>query len=444
MVKVFIAGLGKGGMAFLEILKDLPAVNVVGALDKNPSALGTGLARSLLIPIYSSIDEIPDLDPEIVLNVTGDDDLESKLSQKFKDADIVSGNGSKFFFELLNALQKDASLYQALYNSTLALLSSKSQREILNSIMKEVLRVTGFPAGSIALYDQRSRSFLLAFQAGLSKKILSISSWNPRKGGLTNAIVSSPEQPFVIENTDETNIDINPVLKEEGVKAVAACRLEAQDELLGILYVDDFKPRTLTDYERKTLRLFAQIAGLALQKIKLIEENREMALTDGLTGLNNHRYFHERLQQELSRVRRSNRHLSLLLIDVDYFKKYNDANGHLAGDDVLKRIATLIRKTARAGDVVCRYGGEEFVVILPEANKQQAVSVAERIREAVERESFMGEEVLPAQKITVSIGVASFPEDAQGKDELIKKADDAMYEAKLRGKNCVVAAGEKI
>jgi len=443
-VSVFIAGLGKGGAAFLEILKDLPNVNVVGALDKNPSALGVGIARKLFIPVYTSLDEISGVRPEIVLNVTGDDNLELHLSQKFKGAVVLSGKGSKFFFELLNALQMDTALYQALYNSTLTLLSSKNHSEILNSIMKEVLKVTCFPAGSIALYDQRSRSFLLAFQAGLSKRILSISSWKPRKGGLTHNIINSREQPLVIEDIDNADIDINPVLKEEGIRAIAACKLEALDEVLGILYVDDFKPRSITVYERKALRLFAQIAGLALQKIKLIEENRELALTDGLTGLNNHRYFHERLKQELSRVIRGNKNLSLLLVDVDYFKKYNDANGHLAGDDVLKKIATLIRRNIRAGDVACRYGGEEFVVILPDTNKQQAVNVAERIREAVERESFTGEEVLPTQKITVSIGVATFPEDAHGKDELIKKADDAMYEAKLRGKNCVVPAGEEI
>jgi diguanylate cyclase (GGDEF)-like protein len=132
------------------------------------------------------------------------------------------------------------------------------------------------------------------------------------------------------------------------------------------------------------------------------------------------------------------------LIDADYFKKYNDAHGHLAGNDALKRIATLIRNNTRAGDVACRYGGEEFVVILPDTGKQQALQVAERIRKMVEKEIFPGEEVLPSQKLTVSIGVATFPEDGEGKDELIKKADDTMYEAKLRGRNCVVAAGEGI
>jgi diguanylate cyclase (GGDEF)-like protein len=247
----------------------------------------------------------------------------------------------------------------------------------------------------------------------------------------------------VVEDIEKSDLDINPVLKKEGIRFVAAVKLVGNETLLGILYIDDFKPRNFSEFDRKTLEMFANIAGLALEKFRLIEQTRQLALTDGLTGLYNHRYLHERLGQEISRARRTGKSMSVLLIDVDNFKKYNDANGHLAGDDALKKIASIIRDNIRHGDVASRYGGEEFVVLLYDAKKEDAMKVAERIRSMVEGEYFLGEENLPSRKLTVSIGIAAFPEDSETKDMLLKKADDAMYEAKLRGKNRIVCAGEE-
>lgn len=444
MVNIFIVGLGRGASFVLDVLKDLENINILGALERNKNAFSVEKARLLGIPVYFSLDEIPEINPEMVLNLTGDDSLNDVLKERFKNSEIFSGKGSKIIFELLSVIKKDSDLYHSLYQATVLLLSKEKVNEVLNSIINEALKVLKFPAASIALYDPRYRGFSLVVSAGLSKNILALQKWKPRKGGLTSAILDSKVQPFVIEDIEKAEFEINPLLKKEGIRFVAATKLTSQDNLLGILYVDDFVPRKMTEYERKTLNLFAQIAGLALEKFKLIEENREMAITDGLTGLNNHRYFHERLSQEFGKAKRAGRPLSVLLVDVDYFKKYNDANGHLAGDEALKRIATLIRENIRIGDVAARYGGEEFAIILSEVDKETAKLVAERLRKAVETEVFAGEESLPQKKLTVSVGVSTFPEDASTKDELIKKADDALYLAKLRGRNCIVCAGEDL
>ncbi|MCX7831434.1 MAG: sensor domain-containing diguanylate cyclase [Actinobacteria bacterium] len=447
MIELFIAGLGRGAKYVLNVFKNVEQlyqrIKVVGALENNPNSVAIEDAKSMNIPVYHSIEEIKSNDPDIVLNLTGNEEFIVELRKKFNNADIISGKGSKIIFELLEMVNNDYELYHALYNATVLLLSKEKQHEVLNAIMNEALKVLNCPAGSIALYDPKTRSFSLVTSAGLTKHILAIQRWKPRKGGLTFAIIESKEQPFVLEDTEKTDFDLNPLIRKEKIRFIAANKLMAQDDLLGILYVDDFKPRKMSEHEKKTLELFAQIAGLALEKFRLIEANREMALTDSLTGLNNHRYFHERITQEISRARRYRKNLSLLMIDVDNFKKYNDANGHLTGDDALKRISTIIKENIRAADVAVRYGGEEFMVILPETAKEQALMVAERIRLSVEKEPFIGEDALPGKKLTVSIGVATFPEDSEIKDELIKKADDAMYAAKLRGKNCVVCSGEE-
>ncbi|TDA67749.1 MAG: diguanylate cyclase [Clostridia bacterium] len=163
-----------------------------------------------------------------------------------------------------------------------------------------------------------------------------------------------------------------------------------------------------------------------------------LAVTDGLTGLYNHRYFQQRLREEIKRAERYESIFSLAMLDVDYFKCYNDAHGHPHGDGVLVEIARLIRENIRAADVAARYGGEEFAVIFVEMDCEVAVDAAERIRRAIETHDFPGSEYQPGGRLTVSIGVASYPADAQAADELIRKADEALYRAKEKHRNLVI------
>jgi len=183
---------------------------------------------------------------------------------------------------------------------------------------------------------------------------------------------------------------------------------------------------------------------------QLVKQLEELALRDGLTGLFNHRYFQETLNAEIARAIRYGRKLSLVFLDVDNFKNYNDGLGHLAGDALLKQLSKIlsntgdspdIRARGRLSDIPCRYGGEEFVIILPESDKNGALVRAERVRVAVEEYSFEGREKQPAGKVTISVGIAAFPDDAKTKQELIQAADDAMLRAKRAGKNRVVVAG---
>lgn len=164
---------------------------------------------------------------------------------------------------------------------------------------------------------------------------------------------------------------------------------------------------------------------------------------DGLTELYNYRYFQQCLQTELEREKRYKRPLSLIMLDIDDFKDYNDHYGHPVGDLVLKNMATILKSATRGCDVICRYGGEEFTIILPETNKKEAAIVCERVREAVENNDMLDDKGNSIENISVTIGLASFPLDADNKNQLIEKADKALYQGKRAGKNCTFLSGAK-
>jgi diguanylate cyclase (GGDEF)-like protein len=183
-------------------------------------------------------------------------------------------------------------------------------------------------------------------------------------------------------------------------------------------------------------RTFNEMAA-ALQKDR--GRLTEMSITDELTQLKNFRHFASRLEEEVRRAERYGHSLSLVLVDIDHFKDYNDAHGHPAGNEVLRVIGRLLRDNARATDILARFGGEEFAAILPETTKADALGLAEKIRRLIELHSFPGEERQPGGKLTVSLGVASVPEDSQDSPLLLDAADRALYAAKRAGRNRVMA-----
>ncbi|MEE2994253.1 MAG: diguanylate cyclase [Gemmatimonadota bacterium] len=171
---------------------------------------------------------------------------------------------------------------------------------------------------------------------------------------------------------------------------------------------------------------------------KVMDERRtqRLAITDGLTGLYNRRYFEERLDEEIHRSRRYDRPMSIIMIDIDFFKQFNDTCGHLKGDDVLRQLSHILQDHSRETDITARYGGEEFVMILPETSLESSRMLGERIRQAVDKAVFEGEEQIPAKKITVSVGVSCLTDDEGGYDAL-ERADQALYKSKQAGKNLV-------
>jgi len=225
---------------------------------------------------------------------------------------------------------------------------------------------------------------------------------------------------------------------------------EIEDKVKGIeAGADDFITKPFNKLEllarTKSLlrikRLHDQLQEKVFQLEQAKERLRELAVKDGLTGLYNHRYFKRFLTQEINRANRHKSQVSLIMMDIDHFKNYNDTHGHLAGDEVLRNVAKLMTENIRSIDVAARYGGEEFVIVLPQTNKNAAKIVAEKLRTLVGNQKFQSEDTQPNGKITISMGVATFPENATDIEELIHQADQRLYHAKSLGRNCVVDEG---
>ena len=198
------------------------------------------------------------------------------------------------------------------------------------------------------------------------------------------------------------------------------------------------KKQTYGKQDLEQISILANIIAISITNATLYREVEQLSYTDGMTELHNFRYFDLRLHEEITRHQRNKTGLSLLILDVDNFKNFNDTMGHPAGDAVLRKLAKILKETVRENDIVARYGGEEFAVILPQVEKEGAFILAERILENIEKTYFEHEEIQPLGKVTVSIGGANLPEDANDYQTLVNRADTALYQAKNSGRNRVV------
>ncbi len=206
---------------------------------------------------------------------------------------------------------------------------------------------------------------------------------------------------------------------------------------IGFLVVDNlFSREFLKQEDLSFLGILANQLGILIENARLFEKVELSSLTDGLTGLYNHKHFYERLQEEISRAHRAGNKVSLLIGDLDHFKNFNDNYGHQAGDKTLMTIADLIRKNVRTIDIAARYGGEEFAIILPCADAADAKIIAKRILDDIRNSGIkIGQKTL---KITMSVGGATYPDNSKEKVDLVKKADQALYWAKEHGRDAVM------
>jgi len=203
---------------------------------------------------------------------------------------------------------------------------------------------------------------------------------------------------------------------------------------IGVLSIYDPSIRNFNNREIDTALLFANQATMAIELTRLMEDIKKRAITDFLTGLFNHRHFNERIEEEIARASRNNKHFSILFCDLDNFKRFNDTHGHLHGDLVLKKIGEVILTNKRKFDIAARYGGDEFALILPEANCINAVRIAKRICSGTRNCNF-SKVKNNHDNLTMSIGISSFPDHGQNSKELLEKADLALNKAKGSGRN---------
>ncbi|MCX7661076.1 MAG: sensor domain-containing diguanylate cyclase, partial [Candidatus Omnitrophica bacterium] len=197
----------------------------------------------------------------------------------------------------------------------------------------------------------------------------------------------------------------DPIIKILNTEELAIVPLKAKDQVNGLVVADNFITKEpITKDELRMLVMLANQAGLAIENSRLYEKALLRANTDPLTELWNHGYFQQILRTEINKAQAKKTNLSLVMLDIDDFKIYNDILGHQSGDRILKDLANILRNQSRKMDYVCRYGGEEFTIILPDTSKKEAFLLAERLREVIERHHFYQEEILPHKRLTVSIG----------------------------------------
>jgi diguanylate cyclase (GGDEF)-like protein len=259
-----------------------------------------------------------------------------------------------------------------------------------------------------------------------------------KQGDIFDHWVLKQRKPLIIDDAQtDYRFNIDELKDEESAcrdfRALILSPLISEGKLNGVLRLESPQPGNYLTDDLRLLEIIADVAAVSIKNVSLYLKTQELAITDSLTGLYLVRYFHQRLSEEIAHSLMDNRPFSLLIIDVDYFKQFNDRFGHSAGDMVLKRIARILQKFTQANDLVCRYGGEEFALALLNMDKQKAFLKAEEIRHAVAQEEFQIRR--HKIKLSISLGLANFPQDSRMKDDLIFKADTALYKAKNLGRN---------
>jgi diguanylate cyclase (GGDEF)-like protein len=304
-------------------------------------------------------------------------------------------------------------------------------------IVDTLARATRARLGALALMDPAEGVLHIAATHGYPALLVEHVRVAPGDGILGGVVAS--RRPLLVP--DVRRLAGFPRRPRYRTPSFLAVPLLANDDVLGVVtFADRHDARAFDEHDLTAARALAAPAALALQNDRLSEQARQLAhaaTVDPLTGLFNRRHFHSRIEEEIERARRHGLDLSLLLIDIDDFKRINDTLGHLAGDYLLKQVAEVLKRSVRVFDVCTRYGGEEFAILMPGSSAANALLVAERIRSRVESASREEGPLPPHIRITVSLGLAVLGHTEASSQDLIARADRALYRAKEEGKNQV-------
>jgi diguanylate cyclase (GGDEF)-like protein len=300
--------------------------------------------------------------------------------------------------------------------------------EMLTKIADEMGAVLTYDHIGIGMLDYVSKEVVIHAEAGRRREALG--KRIPLGEGLVGQVARSGQAATVREITSGSP---PPVLA--GSISAMALPIVYADQLLGVFYVETTEPNDFFEEDLLLLRTLADLVAGALHNALMFQRAQEQAITDGLTGVKTHRFFMEALSAEWKRATRAGRSFSLVLMDLDRFKFVNDFYGHLEGDTVLQRIGHILEQNCRRSDVVSRYGGDEFVILMPETNVEQARQLASKLRAWIASDPMLRE-----KNITASFGIATFPVHGSTPQELIQVADSSMYLSKHQGGNAVSTA----
>jgi len=343
---------------------------------------------------------------------------------------------------VFQAVERSKHEHERFYKASAALNRALTLAEVYDAAIEGARGVCEFDFAAIATFDARDGCHAICRAVGEGTEGLDGTAHRDA-GSLASMVVKNKlALPAAGEwrDRDQDQYVFDPSLRMRGFESLYVLPLLVKDEVVGTFTVAARRPGAFPGDRREMLGVIANQVAISLQNGRMYQVLEEQATTDGLTGLVNHRTFQERFSAMLGRAERHKFPVSLILTDIDHFKKINDGHGHPTGDDVLRRVAAILAASARKIDIVARYGGEEFAIVLDGTDREGARLLAERVRQEVEQQTF------PSSKgtfnATLSIGVSSYPEDAREKAEIISRADQSLYAAKHGGRNRTICFGD--
>ncbi|PKL51431.1 MAG: hypothetical protein CVV37_06465 [Nitrospira bacterium HGW-Nitrospira-1] len=334
------------------------------------------------------------------------------------------------FLRLENELLKRNKELVIINSLSSAFISSENLDLVMEDLIDKVLLITDFHAGWILL--QENDRLALKTSRGISSE----GRQKIEEGALASlcADIMELRKPFSMIESDK--IRKIPFLHDEGIVFLIVVPLVSEGSVTGLIFLAGNVGRAI-DFEFTSLMtLVGSHAALIIDKIKLFLETKRLSITDALTGLYNIRYFYKTLDLEIARTNRYGNPFSLILFDIDNFKLLNDTYGHQAGDEALRELAQIFKSNSRETDAIVRYGGEEFIIILPNTPEEEAIPVANRIKNIVQAYNFQISN-MEKVNITLSGGIASCTKNAGDAKSLLNAVDTALYAAKAAGKNTI-------
>lgn len=377
----------------------------------------------------SSLIAVPITDGDFVLGVLTAD---SSRIRAFSSADLDTLK--VFSNQIMKILQRER-VYPQISRSfqTLKILNEESSKLLLSLKLETIVKnlidsANRIAPGSVLLFLSSGRNYeLFEFKEKQANE--------PKKFNLKGTLIElalKNKDPLVISNTKKYRMPVLPFGSGE-IGSVLMLPLIYEKDILGLLVITSEKTDAFNSYQAGILSVLGNQASISMANARFHAEIEKIAITDGLTGLFNHRHFQERLLQEFKRHERFAEPMSLLLIDIDFFKKVNDTYGHPVGDSVLKGVANIILKTIRNIDIAARYGGEEFAVVLIGTDVNGAKNMAERLRKTIADVKFKSDRNI--FNVTISIGITTWSKELKSTMDFIDRADKALYNAKNSGRN---------
>lgn len=368
------------------------------------------------------------------LYLPGPKELPFFIKKALNESNILNEN-LKLKNELFS-LKRELEFYQIVSKT---LTSSTELKDILSKIMEKIKEMIKAEAWSVLLVDNETGD--LIFEKTNRRKSSDMQKFRIKMGEGIAGWVAKEGIPVVVPDVSKDQRFTGRIDREIHfkTKSLICVPIKINEQILGVIEL--VNKTTGEPFKKEDLDLLMRLVdhtAIAIERTSLYQKMTELAITDDLTKLFNTRYLNRTIEIEIQRASRYNSSLSLVFMDIDHFKRINDTYGHIIGSKVLVEMGQLLLRNLRTVDIVARYGGDEFVIVLPQTSPKAAAQIAERMRKAVEQNTFLKKEGY-ALKMTASFGVASYPGSANSKEELIKLADEAMYRVKYQTRNAVYA-----